>query len=553
MAETARSNNDRMTGAEAIVGTLRQHGVDTVFGLPGVQLDNLFDAFYGARQSVRMLHARHEQGAAYMALGYAQSTGKVGVFTVVPGPGVLNAAAALCTASGSNAPVLCIVGQIPSRQIGLGLGIPHEILDQQRALSGVVPWVGRAETPATAPAVLREAFRSMLAGRQQPAVFEMAPDVMGRAEAVELLDPEQYAQLAPDPEQLEAAARILAAAARPAIFVGSGIFGAEAELQRVAEMLQAPVVMSRTGRGALSDRHPLALGMLGGQEIWDGVDVALVVGTRFLAPALSWGRERDVRIVRIDVDPVQIGKPRAAEIGLRAHARPALAALARALAAHDRPRASRAPELEPIRRHVAGLLAELEPQQSFANVIREEMPDDGIIVTDVTQMATFTQYGMPAYLPRTIITPGYQGTLGYGFPAALGAKVGNPDRKVLAISGDGGFMFNVQELSTAVAHGIGVVTIVFSDGAFGNVKRIQQNSYGGRHIAVDLHNPDFAALARCFGMMGLRAETPAALRAALREAFAANGPALIEVPVGEMPNIWKLIRRPPSQGPAPGG
>jgi acetolactate synthase-1/2/3 large subunit len=250
---------------------------------------------------------------------------------------------------------------------------------------------------------------------------------------------------------------------------------------------------------------------------------------------------------------VQIGKPRAAEIGLRAHAGPALAALARALAAHDRPRASRAAELVPIRRHVAGLLAELEPQQSFANVIREEMPDDGIIVTDVTQMATFTQYGMPTYLPRTIITPGYQGTLGFGFPAALGAKVGNPGRRVLAISGDGGFMFNVQELSTAVAHGIGLVTIVFSDGAFGNVKRIQQNSYGGRHIAVDLHNPDFAALARCFGMLGLRAATPAALRAALREAFAADGPALIEVPVGEMPNIWKLIRRPPSQGPAPGG
>jgi acetolactate synthase-1/2/3 large subunit len=381
----------------------------------------------------------------------------------------------------------------------------------------------------------------------------MAPDVMGRSAEIVLAEAEIYPETCPAEDAIAGAAAILAAAASPAIFVGSGVFGAEAELRQVAELLQAPVVMSRTARGALSDRHPMALGMLGGQELWDRVDVALVVGTRFLAPALSWGREKDVRIIRIDIDPVQLHKPRDAEISLVGHARPTLAALAGALAGRDRPRASRKADLDTIRSHVAEKLAALQPQHDFAAVIREEMPDDGIIVTDVTQMATFTQYGMPAYLPRTIVTPGYQGTLGYAYPAALGAKVGNPERRVLSISGDGGFMFNVQELSTAVAHNIAVVAIVFSDGAFGNVKRIQKDGYGGRHIAVDLHNPDFAALAGCFGMLGLRAETPERLRAALREAFAAGGPALIEVPVGEMPNIWKLIRRPPSQGPAPGG
>ena len=541
----------KMTGAEAIVATLKTHGVDTVFGLPGVQLDNLFDALHGARQSVRTLHARHEQGAAYMALGYAQSTGKVGVCTVVPGPGLLNAAAALCTASGSNVPVMCIAGQIPSRQIGRGLGIPHEILNQEQAIGGVVPWVGRAEAPEAAPAVLADGWRAMLAGRHQPAVFEMAPDIMGKSAEVTLPEPDTYAERTAPGAAIAEAAAILSAAAYPAIFVGSGVFGAEAALQAVAERLQAPVVMSRTARGALSDRHELALGMLGGQAIWDEVDVALVVGTRFLAPALSWGREKEVRIIRIDIDPLQMAKPRAAELSLVGHARPTLTALADALAGPDRP--SRKPALDVVRRSVADKLAVLEPQQSFARVIREEMPDDGIIVTDVTQMATFTQYGMPAYLPRTIITPGYQGTLGYAYPAALGAKIGNPDRRVLSISGDGGFMFNVQELSTAVAHNIAVVAIVFADGAFGNVKRIQKDGYGGRHIAVDLHNPDFAALAGCFGMLGLRAETPEQLRAVLRQAFAAGGPALIEVPVGELPNIWKLIRRPPSQGPAAGG
>ena len=504
----------KMTGAEAIVATLRTHGVDTVFGLPGVQLDNLFDALHGARQSVRMLLARHEQGAAYMALGYAQTTGKVGVCTVVPGPGLLNAAAALCTASGSNVPVMCIAGQIPSRQIGRGLGIPHEILNQEQAIGGVVPWVGRADAPEAAPAVLADGWRAMLAGRHQPAVFEMAPDIMGKSAEITLPDAAAYPELtAPDAAIADAAA-ILSAARYPAIFVGSGVFGAEADLQAVAERLQAPVVMSRTARGALSDRHELALGMLGGQEIWDELDVVLVVGTRFLAPALSWGREKEVRIIRIDIDPVQMAKPREAELSLVGHARPTLAALAAALAGPQAP--SRKPILDVVRRSVAEKLSALEPQQSFARVIREEMPDDGIIVTDVTQMATFTQYGMPAYLPRTIITPGYQGTLGYAYPAALGAKIGNPDRRVLSISGDGGFMFNVQELSTAVAHNIAVVAIVFADGAFGNVKRIQKDGFGGRHIAVDLHNPDFAALAGCFGMLGLRAETPEQLRAAPR-------------------------------------
>ncbi len=538
-----------MTGGEAIVASLRQHGVDTVFGLPGVQLDNLFDALHGARQAVRTLHARHEQGAAYMALGYAQASGKVGVFTVVPGPGLLNAAAALCTASGSNVPVLALGGQIPSRQIGLGLGIPHEILDQPRAMSGVVPWVGRAESPGEAPARIGEAFRAMLAGRHQPAVFEMAPDMMGASAEVALPDAAPLALVQPDMAAIDSAARLLAAARFPAIFVGSGAFGAEAELRAVAERLGAPVVMSRTGRGALPDRHPLALGMLGGQEIWDEVDAVLVVGTRFLAPALSWGRAAEVQVVRIDIDPAQIEKPRPAGIAITAHAAPALAALAAALGTGRPP--DRTARLDEVRAKVGAALAALEPQQGFARAIRDTVAEDGIIVTDVTQMATFLQYGMPVQLPRTLLTPGYQGTLGWAYPAALGAKVALPSRQVVSISGDGGFMFNVQELSTAMAHGIAVVAVVFSDGAFGNVKRIQRDSFGGRNIAVDLHNPDFVALAKSFGMAAHRAESPDELAAALRRALASGAPALIEVPVGEMANIWKLIRRPPSQGPAP--
>lgn len=537
--------SERMTGGQAIIRTLARFGVDTVFGLPGIQLDPLFDALHGARQSIRTYHTRHEQGCAYMALGYAQASGKPGVFAVVPGPGILNASAALSTAAGSNAPVLGLTGQIPSYQIGKGLGIPHELRDQTMALRGIVPWVGRAETQAQAPALLAEAFQAMLSGRHQPAVFEMAPDVMAQSADVTL--PEGLSPLprpTPDPEAVAAAQRLLATAKRPAIFVGSGAMDAGDALVRLAERLQTPVITSRTGKGTISNRHPLGVGMLEGQLMWPEIDLAIIVGTRFLAPALSWGREGEVPSIRIDIDPAQAALPAASDVTLICHADTGLEALLDGQAQ----RSSIATWVAAIRDDVEGKLATLAQQHHLARVIREELPDDGILVTDVTQLATFIQYGMPVYQPRTLITPGFQGTLGYAYPTALGAKVACPDKKVVSISGDGGFMFNVQELSTAMAHGIDVVAIVMNDGAFGNVKRIQQTTYGGRMIGVDLHNPDFVALAHSFGMRGMKAETPEALRQALRSAFATPGPALIEVPVGELPSIWGLIKRPPSQG-----
>jgi acetolactate synthase-1/2/3 large subunit len=537
----------KLTGGQAIVRTLTNHGVDTIFGLPGVQLDNTFDALYEARNTIRTIHTRHEQGAAYMALGYAQSSGKVGACIVGPGPGLLNAGAALATAAASNAPVLCIGGQLPSSQIGGGVGMTHEIRDQSAAMRGVAKWVGRAESAADAPGVLQDAFRQMLETRHQPVVFEMAPDVMGSEEYVDLRDAQDYDGSAqPEVDALDKAAALLGQAGKPAIFAGSGVFGAESELQRLSELLEAPVIMSRTGRGALGDRDYHAQGMIAGQDIWPSVDVALIVGTRFTTPALAWGRADEVKTVRIDIDGEQATKPRPSDITIISNARNGLAALCDLIEPQNRIRPSRETELRKVKANAQAKLETLEPQYGFAKVIRDEVPDDGIVVTDVTQMATYLQNWMPVHHPRTLITPSYQATLGYAFPTALGAQVAHPDRRVICISGDGGFMFNVQELSTAVAHHINVVTIVFADKAFGNVKRFQKDNYGERYIAVDLHNPDFAALAHTFGMTGIRAETPEELRAAIREAFAAPGPALIEVPVGEMPSVWDLIQRPSS-------
>ena len=538
-----------MTGGQAIIQTLVNHGVTTIFGLPGVQLDNTFDALFEARNQLRTIHTRHEQGAAYMALGYAQASGKVGACIVGPGPGLLNAGAALCTAYGSNVPVICIAGQIPSHQIGVGLGATHEIIDQTNAMRGVVKWVGRADTPADAPPVLQEAFSQMLRGRKQPVVFEMAPDIMGKISDVSLLDIENY-EIESDVEEdsLEAAAKMLGEAEKPMILVGSGVFGAETELKNLAEMLEAPVIMSRTGRGALTDRHYLAQTMITGQKLWEGADVALVVGTRFSSPGLAWGREKEVKLIRIDPDKHQAKLPREADITMVTTAKKALPLLESRVGPHNKIRESRTTELNSAKKDTLAKLEDLQPQYGFGKVLREALPEDGILVTDVTQMATFMQNWCPIYQPRTLITPGYQATLGYGYPTALGAKVALPDKKVVCICGDGGFMFNVQELSSAVAHGIDVVCVVFADNAYGNVKRFQKEGYGGRHIGVDLHNPDFAKMAETFGMAGLYANGPDALRAALDESMNSPGPTLIEVPIGEVPNTWSLVKRPSSAG-----
>jgi len=370
---------------------------------------------------------------------------------------------------------------------------------------------------------------------------------MGKVGDVMLRDVQSYRHdSALQDDALTAAAHMLGTAEKPAIFVGSGVFGAESELLRVAELLEAPVIMSRTGRGAVSDTHYLAQPVISGQELWDEVDVALVVGTRFSAPGLSWGRADEVKLVRIDIDSDQAKMPRLADVTIIQPAATALDVLADRLPSYNITRLSRAEELRASKQLAFDKLAKLQPQFGFAEVIREALPEDGICVTDVTQMATFLQNWMPVYYPRTMITPGYQATLGFSLPTALGAKVACPNKKVFCISGDGGFMFNVQELSTAVAHDIDVTTIVFNDGAFGNVKRYQKDNYGERYIGVDLHNPDLQMLGRSFGMTALRAETPEDLRTALQEADTAPGPALIEVPVGEVPSIWKLISRPSS-------
>ena len=535
-----------MNGAEAIVKSLQQYGVDSVFGLPGGQLDHLFDAIYKTDGKLKLIHSRHEQGAAYMAYGYARSTGRVGTYIVVPGPGLLNTTAALCTAYACNTPVLCLTGQIPSAGIGTGRGYLHEIPDQLGLIQKLTKWAARIEHPTQAPDRVREAFKQLQTGRPRPVELEMAMDVMGQQGEVALLPPESHVGLAPDSEQIEQAAKQLGVAKRPMIVVGSGAQNASPEVLRLAEILQAPVTFFRSGKGVIDDRHYLSQSFPAGHRLWADADVVLAIGTRLKYQQMYWGLDQNLKIVRIDIDPTEINRISTPEIGIVADARIALQALLSALDRHNSPRTSRKQELTNLKAEFQATFEEkIAPQMGYLRVIREELPEDGFFVDEVTQVGFASWYAFPTYHPRHFISAGYQGTLGYGYATALGVQAAHPDKKVVAIAGDGGFLFNVQELATAVQYGLGVVVIVFNDNKFGNVQRQQKEWFGGRVIASDLHNPDFVQLAESFGLTGYRVRTPDELRPVLRGALANSGPALIEVVLTEdMPTPWPFILTP---------
>lgn len=534
-----------LTGGEALVASLKANGVDTIFGLPGIQLDGLFSALYDERASIRVIHTRHEQATAYMADGYARVTGREGVCVVVPGPGLLNASAALSTAYSCNSPVLAVVGQIRSDLIDAGKGALHEIPNQIGLVRSVTKHAARAASAAEVPATVNEAFRQLRTGRPRPVEIEAAPDVLVAQAEISLPGPAgPRERFAGDPDLIERAARILGQADAPLIFIGGGVQRSEAgaELINLAEQLQAPVIVSRNGKGGISDRHYLAQGALAEREYLPRADVILLAGTRF---ADIGGAERALSpsqvIIQLDIDPEEIGRNVPVAVGIEADAKAGLAALAERVGQYNRVRPSRKDELTAFKAAADARVNAVEPQAGLALAIRAEVPDEGIVVPEFTQVGYWSFLGLPVYQPNTFLTPGYQGTLGYGFTTAMGAKVGKPNVPVVSINGDGGFGYTMNELSTLVQHDIRLVTIVFNDNAYGNVLRIQKDEYGGKVLASELVNPDYAKLAGAFGITARRAETPDQLRTQLRESIKADEPTLIEVPVPSMPNLWKAL------------
>jgi len=481
-----------------------------------------------------------------IADGYlpAWSQGPAPEFTSHEAACILNAGAGLLTAWGCNQPVLCLTGQVPKAFLDQGRGHLHEMADQLATVSGFSKWAARIEHPALAPERVSEAFKQMRQGRPGPAVLEMPWDVFTQRAWVAPTAPFAGPLVPPpDTDAAAAAARLLADSRFPMIFVGGGAQGASDSILELAQLLDAPVVSFRSGRGVVSDAHELGVNIAAAWRLWPKTDLVLGIGTRLEVPGWRWPwKPQGQKTIRLDVDPVEMRRA-PPDLALLADADAGTRALLAALRKLSVTRGARREAIRAARSAAEADIQSVQPQVAYLRAIREVLPEQGIVTDEISQMGFTSWYAYPVYRPRTFVSSGYQGTLGAGFPTALGVKVAHPEQPVVAICGDGGFMFAVQELATAVQYGIGVVTLVFNNNAYGNVRRDQRERFDGRVVASDLVNPDFVKLAESFGVKASRVTSPDHFRPALEKALAHGGPALIaiEVPTDSETSPWKFI------------
>ena len=522
-----------MSGGEALVKSLAGEGVDVVFGIPGIQIYGIVSALR-EEPDIRLISTRHEQATTYMADGYARASGKPGVALVVPGAGLYNAASGLTNAYSRSTPVLLIAGQIPRGLIGKNLGAVHEVADQGGTVRSVTKWQRQASRPREVPDAVFEAFRQMRTGRPRPVLIEMPPEAGVEREEVKLRQPARAPRIVPNPEDLREAAAVIAQASTPLIFAGGGVArsDAEAALVKLAEATNIPVVTSSGGKGTIPDDHPLSYGSCFSPrgerqemnqlfEVMQAADVVIGIGARF---SLGNPAGEASTLVNINIDDSELTRVQANTIPLHGDARATIEALLPFLidaGADERP--SPAEAVAAARKLIAYYDIRLkEPQYAVLEAMQHGIPEDAFIVWDVTQFGYYARTHYPVNHPKTYIDSGYSFNLGYAFPTALGAKVARPDRAVICMAGDGGFMFNASELSTAVKYGINVVTILFRNDSYGNVARDLDDAFGGSY-GTDLHNPDFVKFAESFGAVGMRADDPLQLESLIPQALERRG------------------------------
>ena len=535
----------KMSGGEALAKSLAREGVEVVFGIPGIQI---YGIVAGLRDepSIRMITTRHEQATTYMADGYARASGKPGVALVVPGVGLYNAASGLTNAYSRSTPVLIIAGQIPRGAIGKNLGAVHEIADQPGAVRSVTKWQRQASRPREVSDAVFEAFRQLRTGRPRPVLIEMPPEAGVEQEEVQLRNPARISRIVPSPDDLREAARVIAQSHLPLIYAGGGVARSDAEeaLVKLAEATNIPVVTSSGGKGTIPDNHPLSYGSCFSPhgerqemnqlfDVMQSADVVIGIGARF---SLGNPAGEAATLVNINIDDSELTRIQANTIPLHGDAKATVEALLPYLieaGAGERP--SPAEAVTAARNLIAYYDIRLkEPQYPVLEAIQNGIPEDTFIVWDVTQFGYYARTHYKVTHPKTYIDSGYSFNLGYAFPTALGVKVAKPDRAVICMAGDGGFMFNSSELSTAVKYGINVVTVLFRNDSYGNVARDLEDVFGGAY-GTDLHNPDFVKFAESFGAVGMRADDPLELETLIPLALEREAPVIIDVPFGEMP------------------
>ena len=529
------------TIAQHILDGMKASGIRQLFCLPGVQNDPFFDALVDARDWLQVIVTRHEQGCAYMAMGAAQATGRPTAMCVVPGPGLLNASAGLSSACGAGARVLAIVGQIHSPLLGKGYRVLHELDDQPAVLRQVTKHAAIIRDPDAAAQQIQEAFDELVSGTPRPVGIEVPADMWARP-APGTVAAGVRTMPAVDLEAVDRAADKLRAAVNPLIWVGTGAQDASPAVRRLAELLQAPVSTRRMGHGVMDETSHLFAPIGLAHRWWADLDLVLGIGSRIEFPLLQWGTT-GLDLIQINTDFDELDRHGIGALGIYGDAAEVVPLLVDRLS--DVKRQDRRVELNAKRAEFYNDIAHLEPQLSYLAAIHDALPDDAILVEDATQMTFVAHFAYQFRHPRTYLSTGFAGTLGAGVAAAIGAKAGAPDRTVVAVIGDGGFLFTATELASAVQHHIAAIMVVFNDNAYGNVRRIQQERFGlERTIASTLVNPDIVAFAESFGCLGLRAHDPHELGDALRKATDHEGPVVIEVPVGEVPSPWPFIVMP---------
>ena len=523
----------KMTGGEALVRALADHGVDTVFGIPGTHNLEIYAHLDGA--GIRHVSPRHEQGAGYAADGYARSTGRVGVAVVTSGPATLNAATAIGQAYSDSVPVLLISPGMPLRHPGRGNGLLHETKDQRAAMDAVAAYSHRVTSVAEVPVAVAQAFATMTFGRPRPVHLELPLDVLAETDEVAPVAPVVPGLLIPGLAGLSTAAAWLDTAERPVVLAGGGARGAAGELRSLAERLGAPVITTTNGKGVLPEDHPLALGagvhLPSVHALVADADAVLVVGSE-LAPADLWYGPLPLagRLIRVDVDPVQIVTNASPDVALVGGATSALRGLLDRLgpgvAAPDAA-VGRAARWRSLVR--ADSRAEGARYLWIVDAIAAALGRDGVLAADSAMVCYYGALAnLPAYAPGSFLYPTGYGTLGYGLPAAIGAKVARPNAPVIALLGDGGIMFTVAELAAAAQLCLPLPVVVVDNHGYGEIRN-EMVDRGDPVHAVDLDSPDFVRLARALGCHGVRADEPSALAGALADGLIADRPTLIHV------------------------
>ena len=535
----------RIAGASTVarlsIEALRSLGVDTLFCLPGVQNDDFFDALVDAHD-IRPVVTRHEQGAAYMALGAAQVTGRPAALCVVPGPGMLNAAAGLSSAYWGNARVLALIGAVSSKLRGRNTGILHDLPNPAAVLRQLTKHTGYVGGGIDAAGVWQQAIDELVSDVPRPVAVEVPVDVWSQPTDGSLEAP-RASKPAIDTERIEEAARVLGRARRPLIMVGGGAQDASGPVRELAEMLEAPVFARYMGLGVLDSRHRLHAYLTMGRDLWPTSDVVVGIGTRMEFPNIQWGACEGQRIVQINIDAAELDRYGTGTLGIHGDAAEACRLLIDALERHHRRRDDRTEEVAELRARHFERIAYLEPQLSYLRAIRSVMPDDGIIVEDINQVAFVAHIAFEHRHPRTYLATGGAGTLGAGVAHGIGAAAAAPDRAQLTIVGDGGMLFTATELATAVQHGINTTVLLFDNGAYGNVQRLQRQRFGpDRTIASTLRNPDWVAFGESFGVRTERSDSPQALPRVLEGSLAHPGPSMVVVDIDDEPDPWPLIR-----------